>query len=510
MAFPLTEAIRHTPTLVLGVAVTAALYYLGQGLVNYQARRVTISKHACKPPSKYPLWDPLLGLDVIYNAIRAVNRKTFLSEVKAQYDKYGTTHSSRLTTFPVINTIEPENIKAVLSTNFKDFVVGSTRRRAFGPVIANSILVADGAEWEHSRAFLKPSFTRSQVGDLATLEVHVKNLIQAVPRDGSTVDLAELFLRFTADVTTDVMFGESILSLPQPEAFGADLTEACRTAQLGAERRFRLGVFANVIPQPAFYRAVNKVHAYIDSHVDKAIQEQRRSQKEGSEQQQKDESHDGSSRYIFLKELAKMTDDRLVLRDQLLGIFLAGRDTTAALLSNLFFVLARNPAVHKRLQEEIATALNGRAPSLDDLKGLKYLSACLNEIQGTSRIALKDVVLPEGGGEDRKSPILVTAGTLVIFHLFAMHKRPDLWGPDAEEFRPERWEDEKASWKFLPFGGGPRNCIGQQFALTEASYTATRLLQSFSDIENRDPKPWTESIGATLFSANGVKVALAH
>ena len=67
-------------------------------------------------------------------------------------------------------------------------------------------------------------------------------------------------------------------------------------------------------------------------------------------------------------------------------------------------------------------------------------------VQGTSRIALKDLVLPEGGGEDGKSPILVTRGTLVIFHIFAMHKRPDLWGSDAEEFRPERWQDEKASW----------------------------------------------------------------
>ncbi|KAL8919744.1 MAG: hypothetical protein Q9208_006610 [Pyrenodesmia sp. 3 TL-2023] len=507
MALPVIEAIRHTPTLVLGVALVAALYYLSQSLINHRNRRKIIRQHGCKPPSKYPGWDPFLGLDVIYDAVRAVGRKTFLSETITHYEMYGNTHSSRLTTFPVISTIEPENIKAVLSTHSKDVEVGSFRRRAFGPVIANSILVADGAEWEHSRAFLKPSFARSQVGDLATLEVHVQNLIEAVPRDESTIDLAELFLRFTADVTTDFMFGESILSLPQPEAFGGDLAEACRIGQLGAERRFRLGAFANLIPQPTFYRAVAKVHAYMESHVDTAIRE-RRAQK-GSKQ-------DGSQagRFIFLKELAKMTDDRLVLRDQLLGIFLAGRDTTAALLSNLFFVLARNPEVHKRLHEEIGT-LKGREPTLDDLKGLKYLAACLNEtlrlypiVQGTSRITLKDLVLPEGGGDDHRSPILVTKGTLIMLHFHAMHKREDLWGPDALDFRPERWGDEKSSWKFLPFGGGPRNCIGQQFALTEASYAAARLLQSFSGIESRDPRPWTESIGATVSSANGVKVAM--
>ena len=271
-----------------------------------------------------------------------------------------------------MSTIEPENLKAVFSTQFKDFVIGSPRRRAFGPIIANSILVADGVEWEHSRAFLKPSFSRSQVGDLATLEVHVKNLIEAIPHDGSTVDLAELFLRFTADVTTDFMFGESILSQPRPDAFGGDLTKACRDAQLGAERRFRLGVFANLVPQPAFYRSVKKVHAYMEAHVEKAI-EQRRSLKETKQEHLKSDS-----RYIFLNELVKLTDDRLVLRDQLLGIFFAGRDTTAALLSNLFFVLARNTEAYKKLRDEIST-LNGQKPTLDDLKGLKYLSWCLNE-----------------------------------------------------------------------------------------------------------------------------------
>ena len=341
-------------------------------LRTIKARQKMILEHGCKPPSKYPVWDPFFGLDVIYDAIRAVKRKTFMREKTSHYKTYGNTHSSRLTTFPVINTIEPENIKTVLSLNFKDFVIGVPRQRAFGPVIANSVLVADGIEWEHSRAFLKPSFARSQVGDLATLEIHVKHLIEAVPRDGSTVNMAELFLRYTADVTTDFMFGESILSLPHPEAFGGDLTEACRIGQLGAERRFRLGIFANLVPQRAFYRAVKKVHMYMEAHVDRAIQ-QRHLQAGGEKDEHKD-----ASRYIFLNELAKLTDDRLVLRDQLLGIFLAGRDTTAALLTNLFFVLAREPEVWKQLHEEISS-LDGRKPNLDELKGLKYLGFCLNE-----------------------------------------------------------------------------------------------------------------------------------
>lgn len=142
------------------------------------------------------------------------------------------------------------------------------------------------------------------------------------------------------------------------------------------------------------------------------------------------------------------------------------------------------------------------------------------------------------------------AGTLVVFHYFALHQRKDLWGPDAGEFRPERWQNEKTSWviliqcftlnneclyvltklqKFLPFGGGPRNCIGreslpiinvsgsahhnfafvvEQFALTETSYTTVRLVQTFSAVMSRDTEPWTESLGATCSSANGVKVAM--
>ena len=361
-------------------------FYLGLWLATYWRRLQLCSQHGCKPPARYPVWDPFLGIDVIYDAIRAVNRKTFMSEKRSHYEKYGNTHSSSLITLTTINTIEPENIKTVLSTNFKDFVIGTPRRRVLRPIVANSILVADGEEWEHSRAFLKPSFSRSQVSDLATLEVHIKNLLEAIPRDGSTVDLAELFLRYTADVTTDFMFGESILSLPQPDASGGELTKACRVAQLRAERRFYLGILAHVAPQRQFYRSVQQLHTYIDAHVEKTLQ-----QRDIQKRLEKTESQ-GSNRFVFSQELVKLSNDRIILRDQLLGIFFAGRDTTAALLSNLFFVCARNPEVWKRLHAEISfiqgrmrarvlgNALGALGPlHKDELSGFKYLSSCLNE-----------------------------------------------------------------------------------------------------------------------------------
>ena len=78
------------------------------------------------------------------------------------------------------------------------------------------------------------------------------------------------------------------------------------------------------------------------------------------------------------------------------------------------------------------------------------------------RTALKDIILPTGGGPDGRSRIFVPAGTEVCYHVYAMHRRFDLWGPDALEFRPERWTDVEPGWSFLPFNGGPRICLGSE------------------------------------------------
>jgi len=126
------------------------------------------------------------------------------------------------------------------------------------------------------------------------------------------------------------------------------------------------------------------------------------------------------------------------------------------------------------------------------------------------REAIRDTVLPLGGGKDGFSPIFVPKGTLVSYSLYALHRRADFYGPEAEKFRPERWEEGSLQppWGYLPFNGGPRICIGQQYALTEVGYVLVRMAQEFQVLESRDTGAWEESLALTLCSRNGTKVCL--
>jgi len=125
-----------------------------------------------------------------------------------------------------------------------------------------------------------------------------------------------------------------------------------------------------------------------------------------------------------------------------------------------------------------------------------------------SRMANKDTVLPFGGGPDGRSPSYVPRGRTVSYSVYAMHRDKTVYGEDADEFRPERWEHVRPGWQYLPFHGGPRVCPGQNFALLEASYTIVRMLQTFARIESRDPLPIVEKLDVTFRSRNGAKVAL--
>ena len=135
-----------------------------------------------------------------------------------------------------------------------------------------------------------------------------------------------------------------------------------------------------------------------------------------------------------------------------------------------------------------------------------------------NRTANKDTILPRGGGPDGTAPILVRKGEVVVFSQYVNARRKNIFGSDADDFRPERWEEQDSSnpygWAYFPFNGGPRACLGQDFALMEVSYTIVRLLQAFTTIrlpsaeKNEPVGTERQRLTLVLSSADGCRVEL--
>ena len=307
---------------------------------------------------------------------------------------------------------------------------------------------------------------------------------------------------------------------------------AFTVAQEGASKKIRQGKFRVFFRDPAFEKATKTIRAFTEGYVDKALA--LRQPVENKERGMLN-NHESPSRIVFLHELAQQLDNKTELRDQLLSVFTAGHESTAIVTSHVFFLLSRHPAVWRRLRKEVVL-LNGREPIFEQLKSMNYLRWVINEskisysidsasnmirtlttllalrlfplVPTNARQALNDTVLPSGGGPSGTSPVFVPKGTLVTTNSYVMHRSKHLYGEDADKFQPERWEAQRQGWHYLPFGGGPRICPGQQMALTEISYTTVRLMQRYERIESRDNQEWKEMLKITMCNRNGVKIAL--
>jgi len=204
---------QRSPAVVAaaGFGFIYVLYLLVQIAVTINQRSLISRKYGCKAIPGYPHKDPVFGVEMFFRNLRLSKNGGFLEDLRNRYEKtVGAYTFTQLTLGErMILTAEPENIKAVLATQFKDFELPPRRKAALHPIFGHGIFTTDGGEWEASRALLRSNFTRSQVGDLDTFEIHISNLISKIPRDGSTVDLQTLFFMLTMDSATDFLFGQS-------------------------------------------------------------------------------------------------------------------------------------------------------------------------------------------------------------------------------------------------------------------------------------------------------------
>ncbi|KAF1944967.1 cytochrome P450 52A11 [Clathrospora elynae] len=354
--------------------------------------------------------------------------------------------------------------------------------------MGSGIFTQDGAAWKHSRALLRPQFTSNRYQNFEEMKKSVESLVDKISVD-SVVDLQPLFFRLTFDTTTFLLFGKTLSSLQSSDIAGqeSEFSMAFNLGQDYLSHRGRLGEFYWLANTPEFRRACKTSHRFVDQAIQTALDDADAPQTEGS-------TEEAEQRYVFIDALIQETRDKKELRDQCLNVLLAGRDTTACCLTWTLRLLARHPWVLEKLREEIEiiTGLGKDAPqpTRADLKKMRYLDLILKEVLRlypsvpvNSRAALKTTILPLGGGPDGQSPVLIRKGEAVGYCVYAMHRRTDIYGEDALEFRPERWEDGKllrdVGYGYLPFNGGPRVCLGQDFALLEAGYTVARLVQHF-------------------------------
>ncbi|KAJ6050526.1 Cytochrome P450 E-class CYP52 [Penicillium canescens] len=370
----------------------------------------------------------------------------------------------------------------MLVAQFKDFGLGDMRRNVADPVVGHGIFTTDGEDWKHSRSLLRPQFKRDQISNLDREERHVQNALHAISilSDGgsSAVDIQAIFFRLTLDSATEFLFGKSC--------------DSQIAATQGKQDRPVMILFSTRLTGE-FKKCIDILHAFVDKYALSALRQV----------QQEEEKAQGAekvpSQYFFLKALARTTKDPVRLRDESLNVLLAGRDTTASLLSWTILLLARHQNVFEKLRSDILKQFGtyDQPCNLDfeSLKSCQYLQHFLKEtlrlypiVPFNRRCATKDTTLPRGGGVDGTSPIYIRKGHTVMYSTYVLHRRKDIWGDDAEIFDPDRWDGGNASLGYIPFNAGRRRCIGQKFALMRSSYVLVRLLQRFDQIEDVHPE----------------------
>lgn len=486
---------------LIAVLAIATVAYV---VLKWLHRLYLSKKWGCKPI--YKVRQLPLGLEYPYFALMNPDYAFDFNLIKNSFDDRETnTYKNKVVHKTIIDTKSSENLRYVLTTKFDQFSLG-TRKHNLLSVIGNGIFATEGERWKSSRLLLKPQFTKEQVSHIDCLESNVQNFARIIRLQGNKpINLEPLFLKLTLDLGTEFLFGEPIGALNNFELSGNTETEfeiGLAKVSRSVMLRLILSLYCFLANTPDFKHGVKLIRNYVQGYVDKALNIPV-------------EKLADNSNYIFLYELVKYTRDPEVIREELLSIMFAGRDTTASLLNSLFYELSRNPEIWNKLKSEIyrefgdGDNVNFDNITFESMKKCTYLKWCINEalrlyppIPLHVKSPIRDISLPQGGGKHGESPAFAPKDSIIFFHVFAIQRLQEVYGKDADTFRPERWENLRPGWNFMPFGAGPRICLGQQFALTEASYITLRLAQMFPDLTNASKEP-ADPVAVVTISLKG-------
>ncbi|KAF7945536.1 hypothetical protein EAE96_010303 [Botrytis aclada] len=493
---------------ILSVFMGASALFL-YAIVN---QRITRSKAArksdCDAPFTYPHLDPIFGIDLKLKEIQKSLRHQTITFSAKLHTKYGKTFEVISFGTSSLRSIDTENIQAVYSTNHNDWGYEPSRLAVMGPFCGRGFITTDGETWQKARALLRPTFSKSNISDLSSYKVDVEEFLRRIPDDGiTTVDLQPLLSNLYLETSLKFLIGISPNTSDEKERNkAAEFIQAFNASMIGMGLSFMIGPFKFLIPKSLTSIAHKQVYDYIDFFIDKALQK--------TQDEPVVNSH-ALRQKSLLEGLAKQTTDRIEIRQNVIQGMMAAQGTTYVLISNTLFLLSRSPEIYKRLRDEVQYLdLEVSSQLFDLLRDQTFLQNILREslriypvFPIMNHIALRDTILPRGGGKDGKAPIFMSKGTTMYANQYALHRDELVFGKNVENFEPDRWNSIKpTTWEYMPFGGGPRACVGQQKALTESAYTLAKIAQLYKGLESRDDKDWEGDWKLTAKNVNGCKV----
>ena len=355
---------------------------------------------------------------------------------------------------------DAEYVKRILLDNLANYPKSVTYRNNLRPFLGDGMLISEGDFWKRQRRLAQPAFHMRRLKVLAATMADAAARMAQGWEHGKVVDVMPLMNVVTMEIVAKTLFGADV-----SRDIGA-VGEAMNV--LGEETgRIRPTAFFDLpefVTRPRSRRFAAAV-ATLDAIVNRMVAQRRTEVDRGAAPQddllqmlleaRDEESGQG------------MTDRQL--RDELVTLFLAGHETTSISLTWTFHLLAQNPAAEAKLHAEVDAVLGeNAAPSFDDLERLPYARMVAEESMRLYPPAY--VFSRRAAGEDQLGPWRIPAGAHIIISPYALHRRADYW-TDPDAFKPERFApgapSDRPKHAYLPFGGGPRICIGNSFAMME-------------------------------------------
>jgi cytochrome P450 len=389
---------------------------------------------------------------------------------------------------------DPDGARRVLVDNSKNYPK-SRSYEGLKLVLGEGLLTSEGDFWRRQRRLAQPgfhkerlaSFAQAMVADTTAMLERWRGMAEGVP-----FDVHHEMMRLTLRIVNRTLFSTD--TDQDAAGVGTAIPIAIRYVNDYAEALIRVPPW---LPTPKNLR-FRKAQRTLDALVFKIIDERRRSRKEASDLLSMLMSAEDE------KTREQMTDRQL--RDEVMTMFLAGHETTANALTWAFYLLSRYPAAARRLRREVAEVLSGRTPTIEDLPRLAFTRAVVEE---TLRLYPPAWIIErQAAAADEIGGYHVPRGTIVAISMYTLHRHARYW-ENPEGFDPDRFcadsPPERPKFVYMPFGGGPRLCIGNAFAMMEAQIILAMVANAYAlDLVSGFPVEPEPSV--TLRPANGVLV----